>query len=286
MRRTPLLLFVALAATLVTLGACGGGNNNGNKRPANAGSSATISASSTAAVVPTAASQTTPRPGQPPAPPPVPSAASAGTPGANGCLSFPLTPLDTANLPPQPSRPAVQLPQLTVPQSAALPGFTADDGGQYTPQEQRGLTDLAAGTANPQAAVAHLQQIGYLGGRQQGFTGPQTSGAIATITVQHFIFNSDAGASNFLRAPVIGAAPCVKQAQAPQIGQETNAFSYTAPAAQNSIPFAGYSVAWRCGRVLINVTLAGAPGLYTLAQTVQVAQKVQAAFLQTGQPCS
>ncbi|HZQ34823.1 MAG TPA: hypothetical protein VFD32_02745 [Dehalococcoidia bacterium] len=285
--RSPLL--VALAAGLALLAACSGGNNN--KHPAGT-SSATSGAAGTPGVVATAQGSGTPRPGQtpgvgqPPAPPPIPSVASAGTPGANGCLTFPLLPLDTANLPTQPPRPAIQLPQLTVPQSAILPGFKADDGGQYNPQEQRSVTDIASGTVNPQAAVEHLQQIGYLGGRQQGFTGPQANGAIATITVQHLIFSSDAGASNFLRAPVIGSFACVKQAVAPQIGQETNAFSYSATAARSSTPFEGYSVAWRCGRVLINVTLAGAPGQYTLAQTVQVAQKVQAAFLQSGQPCS
>ncbi|HEY7295212.1 MAG TPA: hypothetical protein VH916_09220, partial [Dehalococcoidia bacterium] len=147
-------------------------------------------------------------------------------------------------------------------------------------------TDLAQGTPNPQAALQHLQQIGFLGGRQQGFTGPTTRGAIATVTVQHLIFSSDAGASNFLHTPVISAVACVRQERAPQIGQEANALSYTAPTAQNSIPFEGFSVAWRCGRVLINVTVAGAPGLYNLAQTDQIAQKVQAAYLQTGQPCS
>jgi hypothetical protein len=287
MRRSRSSLLVTLAVALALLAACSGGNNH--KHPATASSSATGSAAGTPGARATAPSPATPRSGQTPLPPQPAAAAtarSAGTPDANGCLTFPLLPLDTANLPPQPQRPAIQLPQLTVPQSAVLPGFRADDGGQYVPTEQRSVTDIASGTANPQAAVEHLQQIGYLGGRQQGFTGPQTNGAIATITVQHLIFNSDAGASSFLHDPVISSFACVKQAQPPQIGQETNAFSYSAQAAQNSIPFQGYSVAWRCGRVVINVTLAGAPGLYTLAQTVQVAQKVQAAFLQTGQPCS
>ncbi len=278
------LLTVSLVAGLVLLAACSGGNNH--KAPASA--TASVAVAGTSAATPRV-SGATPRPALtplPPQPPPVPSAISAGTPDANGCLTFPLVPVDVANLPPQPPRPAVQLPQLTVPQSAMLPGFTADDGGQYNPQEQRSVSDIAAGTANPQAAIEHLQQIGFLGGRQQGFTGPQSNGAIATITVQHLIFNSDAGASNFLHDPVISTAACVRQLQPPQIGQETNAFSYTAQAARSNIAFQGYSVAWHCGRVLINVTLAGAPGQYTLPQAVQVAQKVQAAFLQTGQPCS
>lgn len=287
MRVSRSLTLVLLATCLVLLAACGGGNNN--KRPASPSASAAALASGTAGATPARPGGTPPGSAQAtlsPQPPSVASAVSAGTPDANGCLTFPLLPLDTANLPPQPPRPAVQLQQLTVPQSAVLPGFKADDGGQYNPQEQRSPTDIAAGTADPQAVLAHLQQIGFLGGRQQGFTGPENNGAIATVTVQHLIFSTDAGASTFLHAPVVSSIPCVKQAQAPQIGQETNAFSYTAPAAHNSVPFQGYSVAWRCGRVFINVTIAGAPGLYTLAQTVQVAQKVQAAFLQTGQPCS
>ncbi len=287
MRPSRSFLLVPLTAVFVLFAACSGGNNH--KTPAGATASVTVASAGTPAATPTRRSGATPAPGLTPLPaqpPPVPSAFAAGTPDANGCLTFPLLPLDTANLPPQPQRPAIQLPQLTVPQSAMLPGFSADDGGQYNPQEQRSATDIAAGTANPQAAVEHLQQIGFLGGRQQGFTGPQTNGAIATITVQHLIFSSDAGASSFLHDPVISSFACVRQVQPPQIGQETNAFSYTAQAARSSVAFQGYSVAWRCGRVLINVTLAGAPGLYTLPQTVQVAQKVQAAFLQTGQPCS
>mgnify|MGYP001208126827 CR=1 FL=1 len=270
-------LLVAAATGAMLLTACSSGNN---KKPS---PTAAASAAPTRQSAATAGPGLTPLPTQPPA---VASVAVLGTPGANGCLSFPLLPLDTSNLPTQVPRPALQLPQLTVPASAVPPGFKADDGGQYNPQEQRTANNIAQGTADPQAALQHLQQIGFLGGRQQGFTGPTTRGAIATVTVQHLIFNSDAGASNFLHDPVISPIPCVKQQPAPQLGQETIAFSYTAPAAQNSIPFEGYSVAWRCGRVFINVTIAGAPGLYTLAQTAQIAQKVQAAYLQTGQPCS
>ncbi|HLZ70684.1 MAG TPA: hypothetical protein VKV26_12355 [Dehalococcoidia bacterium] len=275
-------LLVVAAAAVALLSACGGGKNNKPSPTPAAGASAAPTRQSATSAAPAL----TPLPARSSA---VASVASAGTPGANGCLTFPLLPLDTSNLPTQAPRPAVQIPQLTLPESAVtsvLPGFKPDDAGQYNPQEQRTANDIVQGTANPQAAAQHLQQIGFLGGRQQGFTGPQRNGAIATVTVQHFVFNSDAGASNFLHAPVISAIPCVMQQQPPSIGQEANAFSYTAPAAQTSVPFAGFSVGWRCGRVFINVSVAGAPGLYTLAQTSQIAQKVQAAFLQAGQPCA
>jgi len=269
--------FAALA--LAATAACGGGNKNSNTNSAAAPASRPATAAAGASVRPAVGSTGAPA---------SPAAVRPVTTPTGACLSFPLQPLDTAAAASSPKRPDIDLSKsaFTVVPADMPPGFGPSDAGEYSKGEKRVVGDIAAGSANPQASISHLNEIGYVDGRQQGWAAPETSGVIPTVSVQHFVFQTDAGASNFLHNPVIVAGVCVKADQAPQIGQETNALYYTATAARANTQFEGRGILWRCGRVVLNVTGAGLPGQFTPATMAGLAQKIQAEFLKTGQPCS
>jgi len=182
----------------------------------------------------------------------------------------------------QPVRPAVDLTQLTVPPDAVPAGYVASIDGRVQPQS------IARDAASPPAALNHLNNIGLLGGKELGWTGPTIDGRIPTLYVQYLIFGTDAGAAEFLRAPVFGANLCIRSEASPLIGQETSGlfYQFETPLQGGSTGSSdGHGIFWRCGRVLLGVTGASAPGKITQNQIGDLARRVQAEFIKS-QPCA
>lgn len=280
------LVLAATAVSLLSM-ACGGSSNK-PKTPTPAATSANAVSTQTGGIAGTAGTPSSTPTTQRVA---TPSAGTASSSAA--CSAFTAGPqppapavaptsaatIDASNAP---SRPPIDVSALTVSPQLVSP-FTPAIDGRINP------TDLAKSTADPPAALARLNSIGFLGGRQQGFTGPTNQGRIPTLFVQHLVFNADPGASDFLRNPLVAAQICLRPENAPQIGQETQGFFYqfnVALPTGGQGPADGHSILWRCGRVVIGVTGAGAPGQTTQGQLYDLAQKIQAQFVQSGQPCS
>ncbi|MHB8576279.1 MAG: hypothetical protein ACYDCQ_13220 [Dehalococcoidia bacterium] len=290
--RISLLCGLMLSAAVILL-ACGGGNTA--QKPgavASPARSATSAAQSSVSATPRAAASTaTPSSSSTPAITQTGTAtpAATGTPAATdaaGCLRFPLTPLSAADGTVT-ARPAIDGSKWTIPQQDIPKGFTNVGGGDLK-AESISPTTIAIGTADPPASLAHLQQIGMLGGRQQQWAGPQAGGLTSVVQILHIAFNDDRGAANFLSNPVITASACVKEESGPNVGQATRHFSYSAPVkTDNGAPLSedGHGVMWRCGRVLINVVEVGAAGQFTQAMTDDLARNVQALFVKSDQ-CS
>jgi hypothetical protein len=182
---------------------------------------------------------------------------------------------------PQPSRPPVDLAAFTVPDSFIPAGWTrfGDD--------RIGVTNIVTGTKDPQAALNFLNSIGFLAGRQQNWSGPLAQNRYPTLFVQNLVFGTDAGASRFLHSPVFGDKLCIKPEQAPLMGQETAGFSYQYVAALNgggTGPFDGHSDLVRCGRIVVGITGAGAPGQVTKSSIDDLAKRV-VDELKKSQPC-
>lgn len=298
MRLSPFTLALSALAAAAVLAACGGNNNSIKKNGTVAvAPSATRPPASTSQPAAAAASGTA-RPGtEPTASPrntPVtnPSAGcatqSAGPSGPAGAAAA-VAPTPPTQEPPfvpgqQPVRPSVDLATITVNPTYIPSGYTSLDADHPGPVSIS-ATDIATPASNPQATLAHLNNIGFLGGRQQGWSAQPVQGRIPTIYVLHLVFSSDAGASEFLRNPPLSAIVCAKPEPGQQIGQEALHVFYQYQTPGGAGPADGHSIYWRCGRVVIGVNDSSVPGLATQGTVDDLARKIQGDFIKT-QPCS
>jgi len=260
----PVAASIVLAA--VVLAACGAGKNSAAKLPA----------SSTPAMSTPLAGAATPT-----APRPVPAVGAV----LSGCSDAvgPANPARPAASPtprpfapgPQPVRPAIDLSKLTVPPSFIPAPFTKVGDGAV------GAPAIAKDALDPQGSLNRLNTIGFLGGREQIWTGPAFQGRIPTRYVQYIVFSSDAGASDFLRAPILASNLCVHVETGPALGQEAISLVYRFSLALEGGGTGdgeGHGVLWRCGRVLTNVTGSAAPGQVQRSEIDDLARKVFAQF--------
>ena len=282
MRLVPLtLLSIAVVPAFVLMGCSGGNNKKGSSASATAG---TFFAGSPVSGNQTPSPEGTPFAGTTSACATLVSGPGAPTPTT---AAAPITPEPPFVAGTQPTRPNIDLNEFTVNPQHIPSGFTSAEAGRSTPVRLT-AADLAQTTANPQATVAHLNNIGFLGGRQQAWGGPTTQGRIPSIYVDHLVFVTDAGASNFIHSPAFSATICVKPETGAQIGQESAHvfYQFTIPLATGGNgPAEGHGVYWRCGRVDIVVTAAGAPAQFSEGQVDDLVRKIQNDFVKK-QPCS
>jgi len=298
MRRLPITLALSALAAAVLVTACGGGNNaNKGKATVAAPPSVTRPAapSSAAGGSPAAVNVAggTARPGVIQTPTPRNTQVANPSPGcaaqASGPNGSPVAAVPPTQEPPfvpgqQPVRPPVDLAAFTVNPAYIPSGFTSLDADQKKPVSIS-ASDIASTATNPQATLAHLNNIGFLGGRQQGWSAQPLQGRIPTIYVLHLVFNTDAGASEFLRNPPLGALICARPEPGPELGQEALHIFYQYQTPGGAGPADGHSVYWRCGRVVIGVNDSSIPGLATQGIVDDLARKIQGDYVKT-QPCS
>jgi hypothetical protein len=194
----------------------------------------------------------------------------------------PPTPLPPFTPGPQPQRPAIDLSKLKLDPGTVPQGWDPLADGAVD------ATNLASVASYPQLAYAFLQQIGFLGGRAEAWTGQPENGRYPLLAIYYLVFANDAGASAFLRQPVYPANYCVRSEQGISLGMESvhNVFQYAGKLQTgNQGIFEGHIALWRCGRVVLSAQLVGAPGQYSASATDAIARKVQDAFVKT-QPCS
>lgn len=282
MRRQPLIVASLALLAAALLAGCGGNKKNNAHKATISPTSArsTVSGSPGPTVAQTASPLGTPFAGTTSACTSLGAGPGAPTPAAAAVTAEP--PFVVAT---QPVRPAIDLNEFSVNPQYIPSGFKSNEApGQVA---KIAAADLAQTTANPQATVAHLNNIGFLGGRQQAWAGPQTQGRIPSIFVDHLVFSTDAGATDFLSNPPFAASICVRPESGPQLGQESIHvfYAYNIQLATGGTgPADGHGVYWRCGRADIVVTAAGAPGQITQGQVDDLARKLQADFVKK-QPC-
>ncbi len=293
MRRLPITLaLVAIAATAL-VAACGG-NNNANKKTATTAAQPSTTRPATGGSPSAAAvSGITVLPGGIQTPSPRSTQVINPSPGcaaqASGPAGSPVAAVPPTQEPPfvpgqQPVRPSVDLAAFTVNPAYIPSGFKSLDADQPKPVSIS-ASDVASTANNPQGTLVHLNNIGFLGGRQQGWSAQAVQGRIPTIYVLHLVFNNDAGASEFLRNPPLGALLCAKPEPGPPIGQEALHIFYQYQTPGGAGPADGHSVYWRCGRIVIGVNDSSVPGQATQGVVDDLARKIQADFIKT-QPCS
>jgi hypothetical protein len=297
MRRS-LLIFASALTLLLLAAACGSSSNKNNTNANNAaqpnnpnsgpilGQASYVPTEHPFTPIPGSTAIATPYPvpsGTPPVGVPNPCVALSNGPLPPNATLPAATPIAAFAPGPQPVRPPVDFSKLDLSKDTIPSGFDVLNDGRVDAQ------NLAGVAAYPQYSYAFLQTIGFLGGRARSWTQGPTNSRYSLLALYYFAFNNDAGASAFLQSPVTPAAQCFKEEPGAAIGQETrhDSFQYAGKLQNNAEAiYEGHDAIWRCGRVLLSVQLVGAPNQYNAAAVDALAQKVQADYLKSGQPCS
>jgi|GEM_PF-2398177 len=287
MRWTRFAAVAASIASLIMLAACQSGQNNANTNNKALRVATFKPTASSLTPIPPAATEraATPVPlpsGTPYVGLPDPCAPLSTGPQPPSATLPPPTPLPPFTPGPQPQRPAIDLSKLKLDSGTVPQGWDPLADGAID------ATNLASTAPYPQLAYAFLQQIGFLGGRAEAWTGQPENGRYPLLAIYYLVFANDAGASAFLQHPVYPANYCVRPEQGSNLGMESahSVFQYTGKLQTgNQGIFEGHVTLWRCGRVVLSTQLVGAPGQFSPSAVDAIAHKVQDAFVKT-QPCS